>query len=104
VTAEHNLGALARLQEEPGMLGAFTREQAPGAIANGARVVKSLMAPGDTHELGASATVLGSIGPQPEPVNVGDRIVPAGSFVYFVAWDDQPALAVSVSSDRIAPA
>jgi hypothetical protein len=96
-----NLDALGRLRGEPGWAGVFTREQAPGALPNGSTVMKTLDAPGDSHELGARATVLGSIGPQPESVDVGDRVVPAGAYVYFVEWEDAPRAAVAVTSDRV---
>jgi hypothetical protein len=76
----------------------FTTDQAPGAWPNGTRVRKSVEEPGDAHEVGALATVLGSIGPAPEEAE------PAwvrGLYGYFVEWDDTPGVPVLVTSNRI---
>jgi hypothetical protein len=102
VSIEHNLDALSRLRTEPGWAGAFTHEQAPGAIANGSRVVKILDEPSDAHRVGATATVLGSIGPIPDVVELGPfASAPAGSYLYFVAWDDRPNVAVAIGGHRV---
>lgn len=72
----------------PGYHGAFTREQAPGAIANGARIVKARMEEGDSTPLGTLGTVLGSM-VHPDPAYYG-------AIAYFIEWDDKPKIAVGV--------
>lgn len=46
---------------EPGWVGAFWRQQAPGALVNGSRVVKVKAEKGDLTPLGTQGTVLGSM-------------------------------------------
>ena len=70
---------------------AFTSDQAPGAIANGALVEKVNSGPGDAHTDGARATVVGSFG----PVSLPDR------YFYFVEWEDYPGLPVGIGGHRI---
>lgn len=72
----------------------FTTNQAPGAWSNGARVVKCQSAPGDAHQDGAPATVLGSMG----PVAVGGH---PPAYAYFVEWDDYPGLPVGIAGWRL---
>jgi hypothetical protein len=76
----------------PGYQGLHLREQAPGALPNGSRVYKTASAPGDTHQDGALATVLGSI------------CNPRVGYGYFVEWDTHPRAAVFVADYRIKPA
>jgi hypothetical protein len=80
---------MALVEEHPGWSGVFTRNQHSGAYPNGSRVVKVRTEKGDTHAIGARATVLGSIG-HPE-VGVG----------YFVEWDSDPRHAVFVMASKI---
>lgn len=74
--------------EEPGYIGAFTRETYPGAIPAGARVVKVQSEEGDANINGAAATVLGSIG--------HENVV-----LYFVEWDAKPGYAVAVAAFKL---
>jgi hypothetical protein len=62
----------------PGYVGAFTRDEAPGAIPNGTRVCKVWCEPGDANPLGAKGVVLGSL------------YFPEGGFAYFIEWDSKP--------------
>lgn len=80
-----------KLCNEPGWFGGFTREQAPGAIPNGTRVVKVRTEPTDTHPIGSLATILGSIAAK-------------GEVFYFVEWDAHPRIAVGIRSFKIKPA
>lgn len=82
----------------PGWLGVHTRDQAPGAMPNGTRVVKTMLEPGDGHPVGAMGTVIGSI-EAPQPAHEFQS-----RFFYFIAWDDRPRLAVGVASAKIARA
>lgn len=75
----------------PGWRGIHTREQAGGAIPNGTRVRKIDGKPGDVHQVGSLATVLGSL----HDAKVG--------YGYFVEWDMQPRAAVFVIAGKIAP-
>lgn len=75
---------------EPGWIGAFTRAQADDAAPNGTRVVKANSKPGDAHQDGAPATVLGSFA---DPAS--------GVIAYFVEWDDAPHVACGLSEHRM---
>lgn len=84
---------------EPGWLGGFTRNQAPGAHPNGSRVVKVREEDGDSTPLGTGGTVLGSL----DGSALGYRN-PDGSvvrFAYFVEWEDKPRVAVGVLDWKI---
>jgi len=83
----------AKLQEEPGWLGAFTRSQAGNAeFPNGARIRKAREEPGDRTPLGTCGTVLGSI---------SNPLVRGGMVFYFVEWDDMRRVAVGVIASKI---
>lgn len=75
-------------REYPGYIGVHSREQAPGAMPNGTRVIKVAGEPSDTHPIGARATVLGSVS---TPANLA----------YFVEWDASPRHAVLVIAWKI---
>lgn len=77
------------LREFPGFSGLHTRAQAPGAMPNGTRVEKVASEPGDTHQDGAIARILGSIHH------------PMVGYGYFVAWDTHPRAAVFVAEARV---
>lgn len=94
--------------EEPGMLGAFTREQAPGAIPNGTRIVKHYAQTLDANPVGAQGVVLGSIMDDQLGLLVGDLLAPAlrqgnenAKYMYFVEWDSAPGRAVVVLGAKI---
>jgi hypothetical protein len=78
-------------RQHEGYIGYFTRDQAEGAIPNGSRVVKVWGEPGDGHPIGATATVLGSLGDPSFP-----------EYGYFVEWDSHPRMAVFVRGKKIA--
>lgn len=82
-------GGVLTITEHPGWSGVFTRNQYPGALANGTRVRKRVEERGDAHKIGDLATVLGSIG-HPD-VGVG----------YFVEWDDLPRMAVFLQEHKV---
>jgi hypothetical protein len=83
--------AWASIRNHAGYRGLFTRHQAAGAYANGSRVEKVLADSGDTHQVGALATVLGSIHH------------PELGFGYFVEWDSHPRHAGFVEGRKIGP-
>jgi hypothetical protein len=74
----------------PGWFGAFTRDQAPGAIPNGSPIRKVATEDGDTNPVGARGLVLGSVD------------VPGKGLAYFVEWDATPRCAVFVVAWKIA--
>lgn len=86
------------LKNESGWSGMFTREQASGAIPNGAHVVKALHEPGDATAVGSIATVLGSIG-----VPEGSSIPGYESvrYFYFVEWQRRPRVACGIVDYKI---
>lgn len=90
---------LLDIRQEPGWRGFFTRSQAPGAIPNGARIVKCLSVPNDTHANGARGTVLGSI----RTPQAMQKDFPGVAFSYFVEWDDMPREGQFVLGSRIKP-
>jgi hypothetical protein len=109
------------VRNEPGWLGGFTRNQAPGAIPNGSRVRKVRSEQNDPHPVGALATVLGSLGPagaivpDEELAAVNREITELNEslhqwglgpdeFFYFVEWDADPRCAVGVRGIKIEPA
>jgi hypothetical protein len=79
-----------------GYIGMFTRDQAEGAIPNGARIVKSFTEEHDANPVGTLGTVLGSIEAPPGVTGYPDK------FFYFVEWDPSPRLAVGVRAAKIA--
>lgn len=83
--------ALIPLHHERGWVGAFTRAQAPGAIENGAEVVKVQTELGDTNPVGTKGAVLGSL-------------LREGVHFYFVEWANAPRIAVGVMGWKIARA
>lgn len=80
------------LRHEPGWHGAFTRDQAQGAIPNRSRVVKQCSEPGDTHADGTPGIVLGSMS-HPEVRN--------GEICYFIEWAPNPRVAVAVMAFKV---
>lgn len=94
--------------EEPGMLGAFTREQAPGAIPNGTRIVKHYAEAWDANPVGAHGVVLGSMMDDQLGLLVGELLAPAlrngntnSKYLYFIEWDNNPGRAVVVLGAKI---
>lgn len=83
------------LRNEPGWIGAFTREQTPDALANATRVRKVRSEPGDGHPDGALGTVLGSI---------SDPCVRDGVPMYFIEWDTRPRVAVGTVGWKVVAA
>lgn len=89
MTMNEDVIAALGLREFPGYTGLHTHDQARGAIPNGTRVEKRASEPGDTHQDGAIATVLGSI------------YHPQVGYGYFVAWDTHPHEAVFVAGPKV---
>ncbi len=87
-------------REEPGWIGAFTRDHAPGAIANGTAIVKACHEPTDHHHEGAPGLVLGSIAAPPDMEPQWAHV----RFYYFVEWADGPRIACGVMDYKIRPA
>lgn len=103
-SSNRDIVAIMGLRTEPGWSGNFTREQARGAIPNGARIVKAWCEPGDPHRVGALGTVLGSFATPPEAVGVAALDGRPIRHFYFVAWDDTPRVAVGLIDLKIARA
>ena len=76
----------------------FTRNEAPGALRNGTLVEKVNSKPGDTHQDGARATIVGSLGP-----HKWSAPHPTSKYGYFVVWDDIPGVPVFIAGERIRP-
>ncbi len=79
------------ISEHDGWKGVFTtRQSALAKIANGARVKKIASEDGDVHPIGATGTVLGSVG------------VPDLGVAYFIEFDATPQQATFVAEGKIA--
>lgn len=74
----------------PRLRGVYTRDEVPGAIPNGTRVMKCNSEETDTHQDGALCTVVGSI-----------EMSDTGKLAYFVEWDDMKGIAVGIAAHRI---
>lgn len=79
-------------RNEEGWIGAFTRDRAAGALANGTRIMKVNSEKGDKNPDGALGTVLGSI---------SDPAVQDGAPFYFVEWDSLPRRAMGVIGAKL---
>jgi hypothetical protein len=81
------------IREHDGWTGVFTTRQSSMAkFKNGARFKTAKMEDGDTHEIGAMGTILGSVG----TLNIG--------VAYFVEFDDKPRHAALIVERKIAAA
>lgn len=69
----------------------FTTDSAPGAIANGTRVVKIRQDDGDATAAGVQGEVIGSL------------FAEGLGYAYFVLWDTGPQVPVMIRDHRIAP-
>ena len=78
------------IRTHAGWRGAFTRDQVRGALTNGSRVEKVKTEKGDSHAIGARATVIGSVRH------------PQLGIAYFVEWDAHPRCAVFTTAKKIA--
>lgn len=76
----------------PGWTGAFTRNEASGALRNGTRIVKTNTEKGDAHPDGTPGVVLGSIS-HPEVHN--------GMAFYFIEWEPRPRVAVGTVGFKV---
>lgn len=65
-----------------GKQAAYIDEQAPGAIKNGSRITKVKSDIGDSHDVGATGFVIGSIGPHSDEKYHNE-------YGYFVQWDEK---------------
>jgi hypothetical protein len=81
------------IKNEPGWEGAFTRAQAPGALANETRVVKARSEPGDATPDDTPGVILGSI---------SHPAIWDGAVAYFVEWATTPRQAVAVMAFKVA--
>jgi len=76
----------------PGWTGAFTRNEAVGALKNGTHIVKANSERGDAHPDGTPGVVLGSIS-HPE---IGDGVP-----FYFIEWASRPRIAVGTVGYKV---
>jgi hypothetical protein len=84
------LGQIPGVRDWPGWTGAFTRDQAQGALfLNKARIKKAKGELQDLTPLGTEGTVLGSLH------------VPGIGFGYFVEWDNKKRHAIFVVGWKI---
>lgn len=78
--------SLPKIGHEKGWRGAFTRNVAMGAYANGSTVVKVNSEENDSHPNGARGKVLGSMS-HPD--------IQDGAVLYFIEWEAAPRTAVA---------
>lgn len=87
------------LRDWPGYVGKFVRDQAPGAIPNGQRIVKINTEPGDIHKDGDTGVVIGSIDVVKAAPSLANEH--RTRFFYFIEWDAMPKVVVGVRESRI---
>ena len=76
---------------------------AEGKLPNGTRVRKVNSRPGDTHQDGAPATIVGALGPAGEEIKaeLKQRGLREVEWVYWVIWDDLPGVPVAITDTRV---
>lgn len=87
------------IKNGPEYLGAYTKNQAEGAIPNGTRIVKCFSPPSDSRPVGSTGTVIGSLD-VPEDVP-GVPFSNPGGYFYFVEWDEMRGVAVGCTGVKI---
>lgn len=93
---------LPKIDMYPGYVGAFTKDEAVGAIPNGSTIMKSRSEDGDATPDGTFGVVLGSI--DGSLIDAAIEKKTGTKFMYFVEWDNRPGFAVSVADFKIARA
>ena len=82
--------ALLGIQDHPGYLTGFSKNQAEGAWANGSCVVKDGHDPdGDVTPDGIKGKILGSLK------------TPDGKYAYFVEWDNKPKMPIFCVQEKL---
>lgn len=101
------MNALPLMRMEPGWTGAFTRDEADGAIANGTVIEKAAVDDGRERPVGTRGRVLGSLGPF-DLDEIGRLLPPSAGelartsrFFYFVEWDDAPREAIGLCAAKV---
>jgi len=75
---------------------AYTDKDSKGApLRRGARIEKTMAEDYDYTPVGASGTIIGSLGPM--------HFDGKQAYLYFIAWDMQPLLPVACIDTKIAP-
>lgn len=87
------------IEHRPGWTGAYTSEQAEGAIPNGTLVAKRASEPGDGTPDGTHGTVLGSIDGMAFDPEMCRRL--DARFMYWVEWSISPRVAVAVVDRKV---
>ena len=86
------------LEHRSGWTGAFTSQQAEGALPNGSRIMKIDQSADDGAPRGTRGTVLGSLDAANHDLDPGTH----GKFFYFVEWDTMPRVAVTCIGSKLA--
>lgn len=81
-----------------------------GRWPKGTRVRKVNTKPGDSHQDGAPATIVGALGPTTAAQRAELLIELAKKgidgdveYIYWVEWDDMPGIPVAITDNRIEP-
>lgn len=88
------------------LVGEFVADEAPGALPNGTKIVKTMSDPEDITPTGMTGIVLGSI---TIPAQVHEALIAKGKtvpeprpdFFYFVVWDDKKNMAIGCLSHKL---
>lgn len=82
----------ADMGNHEGYVGAFSRAEARGALANGTRIRKRNAEKGDATPEGTEGKILGSVNALAAgvPTAEADEL----TYLYFVEWDNRPKVAV----------
>ena len=87
---DERTAALLGIQNHPGYLTPFSKNQAEGAWANGSCVVKDGADPsGDVTPDGIEGKILGSLK------------TPDGKYAYFVEWDNKPKMPIFCVQEKL---
>jgi hypothetical protein len=94
-----NVMKMPDIRDWPGYVGAFTRDQAEGAIPNGATIRKAKLEKNDSTPLGTLGVVLGSFDGIKLGLSEAERN--GSRFMYFIEWFNKPGCAVCVVDWKI---
>ncbi len=87
---DERTAAFFRIEEHPGYLTPFCKNQAEGAWENGSYIVKHGSDPGgDVTPDGIKGIILGSLK------------APSGKYGYFVEWENKPKIAIFCAEEKM---
>jgi hypothetical protein len=89
VPVEGLMAEVLNIQDHPGYTGAFTTDEANGAMKNGTRVMKFTSEAGDLTPTGTHGSIRGSLYYQDT------------GYFYFIEWDNKPKTVVGCTGFKL---